>query len=458
MKNKITLILGLLLILGFTNVNAQSEDESPINHGIVNQQLGIHQSITQNSVKPTSNASKGDYGNTPNLNWKGQFGGSAFDNITAVVSDASGNIYVTGSFYDQMSLNSATYTSTGIREAFVAKISNTGSLVWLTQIPASANNQTYSNDICMDANGNLFVTGYYTGAITVGASNLPNVNDFSMFYTKLNNQGQLQNGAYHSQVINEIGLYIDVDAIGNIYISVTMYQSATSRHPSWLLKFNSSNTQVYANQYDVGFNDFVIDGNSIYYSGVIQNGDNGYIDANLTLPQPVSYNDVFIAKSDLNGVFDWGFIGAHPGNGDSMDDRIDIDNSSNLYLAGTFRTSIAFGLDTINQQQGNFVAKFDTLGNAQWLKAQDASDIGLTSDNSGNVYTLSNNSIIKYNSAGNVIWNNAISIQPQTIDYSSSGKIITVGDKNGYNFVTQNSSIAAQEWITQFGALVQNRM
>jgi len=451
MKKSITTFLSILLTMSFFSSFAQSDNIDRINHSSIMNSSELYQNSYNIQRNNNKQFSVGDYSNAPALNWKGQFGGSAYDNINSVVSDASGNIYVTGSFYDQMTINSNTYSSTGEREAFVAKFSSTGSLSWLTQIPASTNKETSCNDICMDASGNLFVTGYYTGAITVGSSSLPNMNNYSMFYAKLNDQGVLQNGGYHSVSPYENGLYIDVDASGNIYVSVSKYIALDSRHPSWFVKFNSTNTQVYANQYDIGFNDFVIKGNSIYYSGVIQNGDNGVLDPNVTLPQPISYNDVFIAKSDLNGVFSWGYIAGHKGIGDSMNDRVDIDDNGNLYLVGTFRSSLAFGSDTVLNQQGNFVAKFDTLGSAQWLMGQTASDVGLTYDNNGNVYTTGKNEILKYGSTGTLLWNNPISKQPRAIQYTSNNKLVAVGSKNGLNFVAQGDNMAAVEWNIQFG-------
>jgi len=449
MMKTITLFLSLLIAFGCNYVKAQVGNQ-PMNHGIVNQYYKDYQSA-QSSLKSTTKLTAGDYANPPSLNWKEQFGGSAFDNINSVVSDASGNIYVAGSYWDKMTLNSNIYNSVGEREAFVAKFNSTGGLVWLTQIPASANNETSCNDICMDASGNIFVTGYYTGTITVGSSTFPNLNDYAMFYAKLNNQGVLQNGGYHSTSPIENGLYINVDANDNIYVSISKYITVDSRHPSWFVKFNSSNAQVYANQYDIGFNDFIINGNSIYYSGVIQNGDNGVLDPNVTLPQPISYNDVFIAKSDLNGVFSWGYIAGHSNNGDSQDDRITMSNNDVIYLAGAFRNSVTFGTDTITALRGNFVAKFDTLGTAQWLKSQDESDVTITSDNNGNVYTTGNKSILKYNISGVLLYNNQINRQPKAIDYTTNDKLIAVGNKNGLNYVVQGNNNAALEWNVQFG-------
>lgn len=448
MKNKYSIVIVVLFIMG--TVSLQAQNENRINHSDIDVQLS--QLHSQYSHQKTDNSKLVmSYGNPPSLNWKGQFGGSGYDNINAVVTDNTGNIFVTGSFYDEMSFSGNTYTSTGKREAFVAKFSNTGSLVWLTQIPATANMETAGNGICMDASGNLFVTGYYNGAITVGSSNLPNNNNnYSMFYAKLNAQGQLQNGGYHSQNTFEQGLDIGVDANGDIYICASNSEGLDSRHSSWLLKFDNSNTQISAKQYDVGFNNIEIIGNSIYYSGVIQTLDNPVLDTNVTLTTPLYYNDVFIAKSNLAGVFDWGITAAHNGFGDSMDDRIEY-SDNNLYVTGSFRGSIAFGMDTIITSNGNFLTKLDTLGNAQWLKIQTISDvINLTTDNTGNVYVMSNDSLNTYSNTGAFTSRMKLDNTPIAIKYSNN-KIITVGSNEGLIYVSQYLTTGNREWIDQFG-------
>jgi len=448
----ITLIIGLFFTFGVFNVKAQSGLDQAFNHGILKEYLSNN--FAQSNLSSKLKATTGDYANPPALNWKKQFGGSASDIISSVVTDPTGLIYVTGTFSDQINYNGITYyNSTGKREAFVAKFSNLGSLVWLTQIPASANKETSCNDICFGANGDLYVTGYYTGAITVGSSSLPNTNNYSMFYAKLNDQGVLQNGGYHSVSSYENGLYIDVDASGNIYVSVSKFISTASRHPSWFVKFNSSNTQVYANEYEVGFNDFVINGNDIYYAGVIQQNDNGVLDPNVTLPNPTGYNDVFVAKSDLNGVFSWGFTGGHTGgsyNGDSMDGKISFSNNY-IFVAGNFRRSIAFGTDTIQAQDGNFLTKFDTNGNSLWIKSQQRSTYVLLSTYSaGNSCVASGDDLMLYDALGVAGSTIPLSKQPVAIAVSNP-KVVTVGSDIGFGFVNQYNINGTFEWLTKFG-------
>lgn len=463
MKNLFTISLSLIFAMGFLNLNSQNDFNNLENIKLNKQELlfdshfeNTNQPFSQNKLVQKSNRAIVDFGDTPDLNWKGQFGGSGNDNVNAVISDDVGNIFITGSFSGQMSLSGNTYTSTGIREAFVAKLDNSGNLIWLTQIPATENNQTYGKDICMDAVGNLYVTGYYTGALTLGTSNLPDINNFSLFYAKLNTTGELMNGMYHSQNVDEIGFSIDIDDNANVYISCAISNSMDYRHPSWLLKYDQSNNLISEVQYDVGFNNLIIDGNNIFYSGVIRGGDNGYIDENVSLNPPSGYNDIFVAKSNLEGVFEWGITASHDGTygHDSGMDRLFIDNNNNCFLGGIFRTDLIFGNDTIVQSNGNFITKFNEQGSFLWLNQINSSstyNMGLTTDFSGNVYATENSSLLKYSTDGILLWEVEIENQPNAICYNSENKIITAGSNNGLNYLTQFNIDAAEEWTTQFG-------
>ncbi len=460
MKKFTSIILGIILVIGVLDLKGQNEFNNIENKNIFKEinppdinQNDINRLPSNGYIKQKGNREIVDFGDTPDLNWKGQFGGTAYDDVNAVISDENGNIYITGSFAGQMSLLGNTYISTGIREAFVAKLDNNGNLIWLTQIPATENNETYSKDICMDTNGNLYITGYYTGFLTVGESDLPNINGFSLFFAKLNNLGELMNGAYHSQDAFEIGFSIGVDENDNVYISSSRSYSFDFRHKSWLLKYNQSNILVSEVAYDIGFNNLVVAGNNIYYSGVIQNGDNGYIDENVSLNPPSGYSDVFVAKSNLDGVFEWGITPSHVNNGYSGNDCIAMDNTGNFFMAGTYGSSLVLGNDTIvNDGNGSFITKFNAQGGAIWLNQINSSwnNLELTTNPSGNAYATVNSFLFKYNTDGVMLWEVELENQPNTICYNSENKIITAGSDNGLNYVTQLTNEATEEWTTQF--------
>jgi hypothetical protein len=94
------------------------------------------------------------------LMWSTYLGGSETDQASAVVTDASGNIYVVGTtnspnFPVTRGVVQPTLGGAGTN-AFVAKFGSTGKLIWSTFL---GNSPSDGNSIAVDSQGNVFVAG-----------------------------------------------------------------------------------------------------------------------------------------------------------------------------------------------------------------------------------------------------------------------------------------------------------
>ena len=76
--------------------------------------------------------------------WGTSFGSMYNDNITAMVTDASGNVYITGTYNGTITVGTTTINSLGLLDMYIAKYSSAGALVWLRAIGGS--NNDYAND------------------------------------------------------------------------------------------------------------------------------------------------------------------------------------------------------------------------------------------------------------------------------------------------------------------------
>ncbi len=82
------------------------------------------------------------------------------------------------------------------------------------------------------------------------------------------------------------------------------------------------------------------------------------------------------------------------GSGDVSGNSIGEDGSGNIFVAGSFRGSVAFGANILNSSGDNFngsmfLAKYDQSGNSLWGVAATAGDsyaVALAMDSSGNAY------------------------------------------------------------------------
>src|SRR5579871_3270761 len=155
------------------------------------------------------------------------FGGTGVDNGNAIAVDSQGNAYVAGdtTSTDFPTLGPAQSANRGNQDAFVAKISGSGTLVYSTYL--GGNGSDRAAGIAVDSAGNAYVTGgtFSTNFPAVSPVQSANGGGQDCFVTKLNAAG---NSFVYSTYLGgsggalgslETGSGIAVDAQGNAYIA-----------------------------------------------------------------------------------------------------------------------------------------------------------------------------------------------------------------------------------------------
>ena len=108
------------------------------------------------------------YGQVPNADWVASLGneGGGADVGNAVAVDAAGNVYTTGGFTGKVIFGSYTLVSAGSGDIFVLKQDAAGSVLWAFRAGGGANSEQ-GLGIDVDASGNVYVTGSINGAVVV---------------------------------------------------------------------------------------------------------------------------------------------------------------------------------------------------------------------------------------------------------------------------------------------------
>lgn len=100
------------------------------------------------------------------LLWAGGFGGTGTDNSSHLMMNASGDLYVSGSFVDsadfELGSGIQSVTSYGGRDGFYAKYNSTGNLIWTLKV--GSNLIDYARGMAFAPDGELWCTGYYGNA------------------------------------------------------------------------------------------------------------------------------------------------------------------------------------------------------------------------------------------------------------------------------------------------------
>ena len=307
-----------------------------------------------------------DYGDPPDWDWITTFGGSGKDIARKIAVASDGSLFVTGSFSGEISLGSNNYSSVGRRDAFLAKFQNDGSLIWFNQFSPSPGERIDAYGIHLDVSENVYFTGYFSGDVNFGDFNLPGTHGKNLFLVSANPDGEITMATAHATTNpEELGLKVDTDNDGNIFVLGSTDGTTYWRHPSVIIKYASDGTVILDYYHDQNFCDMKIMNDNIYFAGTIIAPD--YI-GDFYL-EPMGYNDAFVAKSNTNMVFTWAEMGGHTSsfNGDSYGIAMYISPDEDIFLLGQFRNNVIWGTFEL-EGVGGFITKCSADGDFLWAK------------------------------------------------------------------------------------------
>ena len=331
--------------------------------------------------------------------------------------DAQGNVYVTGS-----------QKGTGaLCEAVTIKYNSQGIQQWIQNFVAPLNNGALGYAIYVDVNGFVYVTGGC--ALNSGGSNEMLIIKYSPTGTQL--------WSYRFQMVANTychGYDVVADATGNVYVTGA---SGNTGYILFLAKFSSNGALLGQTSYPgsvAGGRKIALDGaGKIIIGGYCDNGQTDSVR--------------FIAlKYEPNLNFDWAAKwGSRLTNDAYMD--MAIDNNSNIILTGTNNLDYA-------------TVKFNNNGVFQWGKIYASSlgwdySRGVVTDNTGNVYvtgeigtlgypTTMDFCTIKYDVNGNEQWIRTLTPTLPNIGYSA----YDIAVDNSSNVYVTGSTYGTSDIIT----------
>jgi hypothetical protein len=354
-----------------------------------------------------------------NFVWAKSIGGVGVDVGWSVATDASGNLYVIGSFGDTVDFDPGAgvynLTSAGSYDIFVSKLDASGNFVWAKSMGGTGWDEGRS--IFTDSSSNVYTTGFYEGTADfdpgVGVYNLTSAGSSDIFISKLDASGNFVWVKSIGGTDGDGGYSITTDVSGNIY-TTGFYEGTADFDPGvgvynltsagssdiFISKLDASGNFVWAKRMggissELGRSITSDISGNIYTTGSFEGTadfDPGVGVYNLT---SAGSSDIFISKLDASGNFMWvKSIGGTDG-----DDGYSIatDASGNVYTTGTFWGTADFnpGVGLFNLTSAGisdiFISKLDASGNFMWAKSMGGSGWdqvnSITIDASGNLYT-----------------------------------------------------------------------
>ncbi|MBK9332688.1 MAG: SBBP repeat-containing protein [Ignavibacteria bacterium] len=236
--------------------------------------------------------------------------GNYVDYANYAVTDASGNVYVTGTSYG---LDSE-------YDFLTIKYNSSGTLLWSQRGNGTGNTYDEAKKVLVDNSGNVYVTGDSFGTGT-GSDYLT---------AKYNSAGVIQWSHRYDESYNwDYANDLEVDASGNVYITGSGYGNSNSSNIT-TIKYNNAGSVQWIRVYN-GIASANDEGKDL----VVDNSGNVYVTGlSATGPIAVIGLDMITLKYDAAGN-SRGII-IYAGSGESQDNgnAIAIDNSGNIYAAG----------------------------------------------------------------------------------------------------------------------------
>jgi len=306
------------------------------------------------------------YDASGNVMWALNSSGQSNANGLSIVTDALGNIYMTG-YYSGGSITFGTHVlnNAGLEDAFVIKYDQAGNFVWATNLGGTLYERGYS--ISTNNSGELFITGFYTTPLLVfGSDTLPNPTDKNVFVAKLDTAGNIiWARGSLGTAANDRGFGVAADTSGNVFVTGEYASPAIIFGNDTL--FNQGATDIFLVKYNL-FGNIIWTKNlgGVNYDYGLSAATNSF--GKIFITGFVDYSRMFIAQYDTNGNIDW----ISYSTGYARGYCVSSDAIGNAYVSGMmYGDSISFGTITLPLLAGDdpmFVAGFDSTGQATFAK------------------------------------------------------------------------------------------
>jgi hypothetical protein len=348
--------------------------------------------------------------NSQTWQWAKLAGGDDECYGTGILTDRKGNIFVAGSF-ESSNLNFGSIVLTNIdlnigipppyvEDVFLAKYDTSGNIIWAKRDGGKGGE--YCFGIAKDFNDNIYLTGGFDSDTAVFGS-FKLVNSYisggseDIFLAKYDSNGNIIWAKNFGGKNFEAGQSVSTDLSGNIYVSgwfgdTVQFGSTTliGQAPggiygqsAFLIKCDSNGTVLWAKQSDMDpkAGNFSAVSTSVttdlnenvlitgyFYSDTITFSGLRLINSDTSFSR-----DIFVVKYDTNGNIIW----AKKSGGKQEDyaQGITIDEKNNVLLTGGSSSDTAYfgnylieNKANVNSYTNAFIAKYDTSGNAIWVK------------------------------------------------------------------------------------------
>jgi hypothetical protein len=271
-----------------------------------------------------------------------------------VVTDAQGNVYVTGSTY-----SADTNNTTSTADMLTVKYDSKGVKLWEATYNSPLNTGFDAGyNLVVDTVGNVYVAGtsatspaYYIGVCSTVVKYSPAGEE-------------LWAARYADSAFGSHYGGLDIDAAGNVYVSLsTIYDSAynSTAIDGVIVKYDANGNRVWKYLMAIGHygddwaSKVMVKNGFVYVAGTFNGGDHGYGD---------NMRNSMVWKFTLDGQLVWKAI--HDGGGADYFGDFAVDGQDNVYIASSSDRLLTGWTMWDTYRYDMATAKFDANGQLVW--------------------------------------------------------------------------------------------
>jgi hypothetical protein len=328
----------------------------------------LETSLRTASVELDGGSSSGARPDAESKDWQRLLGSSGESlSSRGVAVDAAGHVLVTG--YTLKSLESSEQSRS---DAFVAAYSGAGGLLWTAELATAASDAAAG--VSLDAEGNALIAGDTSGALEGTAYGFGDA-----YAAKYSPGGELVWVRQIGTAAPDEAASVRADASGNVFVAgwtrgVLEGARAGNDFDGWIAKYSPAGDVLWMRQLgsSVGYDDAIAsvstdaEGNALIAGrsfGALEGANDGSSDA-------------FVAK--LSGAGELLWMQQVGGAGYDAAESVQADADGNVFIAGQLGGSFAGGPGVVIPGQP-FVAKYSPAGEQLWLSALEQGAMGSVS-------------------------------------------------------------------------------
>jgi hypothetical protein len=265
----------------------------------------------------------------------------------------------------------------------------------------SGNLSDSANSIQVDASGNIYVVGTFNSETAdFGSTTLTPLGARDGFVMKLNASGTVQWANRMGGELNDQGLGVGVDGSGNVYALNSRPDTDSTKTGIDVLKFSSNGTALWVKSVNTGssFADMSVDSAGNVFIGGGFSTTSRTVDFD---PGPKTNNQLaggtgqgsYVLKLTTQGNFGWVSVFKGQPSSYSWASEVAVDSNGNIIVGGLYRGTVDFNPGSATKYVsggGAYVTKLNKSGGLVWVKTMETTDTtgvaGLTVDSANNIY------------------------------------------------------------------------